>query len=319
MCKDAEKKSETKTEIPQYVEDAGKLLVSKATDVANTDFKPYAGKRFADFSPDQLSAFQKIRDLVANSPDVGPEAQAMIKNFGKAPAQDISTERVVDETGRLGAISDYFNPYVDNALQPAIRKIMEAADSQRKQLGASATSSGAFGDARHGVVESNQNQNVSTAIGDTASQFYTNAFDKAMANRSADLSRFLTADTTDANFAEQQLGRQLTGANALVSNAQADQQRQLQVLQALLGSGNQQQGQKQLQKDFDFNEFMRQQGWDANVLGVLGSALAAAPYEKSQTTTETGQDNSIIGALGSIVGSVASSKPVSTAIATMLG
>lgn len=306
MCKDTEKKSETKTNIPQYVEDAGKLLVSKATDVAEKPFTPYTGDRFAGFTPDQQTAFQKIRDLASSAPGVGQEALGMIRNFGNAPAQNVSTERVVDEKGRLGAISDYFNPYVDNALQPALRKIMEAADAQRKQIGASATSSGAFGDARHGVVESNLNRNTSTAIGDTASQFYTNAFDKAMANRASDLNRFLSADTTDANFAEQGLGRQLTGANSLVSNAQADQQRQLQALQALLGSGNQQQGQAQLKKDFDFNEFMRQQGWDADVLGVLGAALAAAPYEKSQTTTETGKDNSLIGALGSVVGSVAS-------------
>lgn len=306
MCKDAEKKSETKTNIPQYVEDAGKLLVSKATDVAEKPFTPYTGDRFAGFTPDQQTAFQKIRDLASSAPGVGQEALGMIRNYGNAPAQNVSTERVVDEKGRLGAISDYFNPYVDNALQPALRKIMEAADAQRKQIGASATSSGAFGDARHGVVESNLNRNTSTAIGDTASQFYTNAFDKAMANRAADLNRFLSADTTDANFAEQGLGRQLAGANSLVSNAQADQQRQLQVLQALLGAGNQQQGQAQLKKDFDFNEFMRQQGWDADVLGVLGAALAAAPYEKSQTTTETGKDNSLIGALGSVVGSVAS-------------
>lgn len=306
MCKDTEKKSETKTNIPQYVEDAGKLLVSKATDVAEKPFTPYTGDRFAGFTPDQQTAFQKIRDLASSAPGVGQEALGMIRNYGNAPAQNVSTERVVDEKGRLGAISDYFNPYVDNALQPALRKIMEAADAQRKQIGASATSSGAFGDARHGVVESNLNRNTSTAIGDTASQFYTNAFDKAMANRASDLNRFLSADTTDANFAEQGLGRQLTGANSLVSNAQADQQRQLQALQALLGSGNQQQGQAQLKKDFDFNEFMRQQGWDADVLGVLGAALAAAPYEKSQTTTETGKDNSLIGALGSVVGSVAS-------------
>lgn len=318
MCKESEKKSETKTEIPQYVEDAGKLLVSKATDVANKEFTPYTGDRFADFTPDQLSSFQKIRDLVANSPDVGTQAIKMLTDYANNPQQMVSTERIVDENGRLGALSDYFNPYVDNALQPAIRKIMESAAQQKKALGSSATSSGAFGDARHGIVESNLNQNTSTAIGDTATKFYSDAFDKAMAARSSDAQRFLTADTTMGQFGEQALGRKLSGANALVSDAQADQTRQLQVLQALLGSGNQQQGQQQLQKDFDFNEFMRQQGWDANVLGVLGSALAAAPYEKSQTTTETGDDNSLIGALGSVVGSVASSTPVATALATML-
>lgn len=45
--------------------------------------------------------------------------------------------------------------------------------------------------------------------------------------------------------------------------------------QAMLGIGGQQQGLAQAGLDFDFNEFMRQQGWDANQLNVLGGALGS--------------------------------------------
>ena len=43
-----------------------------------------------------------------------------------------------------------------------------------------ATAAQAFGDARHGILESDLDQNTSTAIGDTASQAYKAALDAAM-------------------------------------------------------------------------------------------------------------------------------------------
>jgi hypothetical protein len=320
MCKDApDQKSTSTVDIPAYVEAGGKKLVSLGTKAADKPFVPYTGDRVAGLNQDQTTAFQQIRNLISGAPKVLDESLAGARTYANAPAQNIETERVVDEGGRLGAISDYFNPYTEQALQPAIRKIMEAADQQRKQIGASATSSGAFGDARHGIMEGVLNRDTSQVIGDTSSQFFKSAFDSAMANRSTDLNRFLQADTTDANFDEQGLQRGFTGSGAVLDRANSDQQRQLQAIQALLSGGTQQQGNVQAGLDADYGEFLRKQGWDASLIDTLAKALGAAPYQKTQTTTQDGgKDNSLIGLGGSVAGSVLSSAPVAAALAAFI-
>lgn len=320
MCKKVKPQTTTsKAEIPEYVEEGGKKLVALGTAAAEKPFEAYTGDRVAKLNPDQMTAFQKIRNLASGAPQVINESLAGARKYGNAPAQNIGTERVVDEGGRLGAISDYFNPYTEQALQPALRKIMDAADQQRKQIGAAATSSGAFGDARHGVVEGVLNRDTSQVIGDTSSQFFKSAFDSAMANRSNDLNRFFQADTTDANYNEQALQRGLTGSGALIDRSNSDQQRQLQAIQALLSGGNVQQGNKQAGLDVDYGEFLREQGWDASLIDTLAKALGGAPYEKTQTSTGPAtRDNSILGAVGSVVGKVATSAPVAAALASFI-
>lgn len=300
MCKESETKSTSKTEIPEYVEAGGKKLVDLGVKASEKPFEAYTGDRVADLTPDQLTAFQKIRDLVSGAPQVLDESLAGARNYAAAPAQTVSTERVVDEDGRLGAISDYFNPYVEQALEPALRKIMEAADQQRKRIGANATSAGAFGDARHGIVDSELDQNTSTAIGDTSQQFFKNAFDSAIANRGADLNRFMQADGTTAQYAETALNRELAGSGAVQDRATADQQKQLQLIQSLLAGGTVQQANEQAGLDAGFGEFLREQGWDSTLIDQLARALGGAPYEKSQTETSTQPDNSLIGAAGSV-------------------
>jgi len=320
MCKKAKPETQTsEVKVPEYVETGGKKLIADGIKLSDKPFVAYTGDRVADFSPDQLTAFQKLRDLIGSAPNVSGESLQGARSYASAPSQSIGTERIVDENGQLGAISDYFNPHVDAALQPAIRKIMESADAQRKMIGAGATSSGAFGDARHGVVEGVLNRDTSQVVGDTAAKFYNDAWNTAMAERTSDLNRFKDTDTINANFNEAGLNRLLTGSGAVVDRVGADQAMKLNQIQALLSGGNQQQGNAQAELDAGFQEFLRGQGWDFSVLEALSSALNAAPYPKTQTTSKSGgSDNSILGTLGSIVGSVASSKPVAAAIASFI-
>lgn len=306
MCKESEQESTSVSSVPGWVTNASRQLVDQASDLASRPYEAYGGPRVASFTGDQQSAFQSLRDLVARG-DIPGGA----REFAGAPASTISTERIVDEDGRLGAMSDYLNPYVEQALQPAIRKIMEAADAQRKRIGANATMAGAFGDARHGIVESDLDQNTSTAIGDTASTFMRGAFDAAMGQRGQDLARFLDVDRTNAAATETALQRRLTGA-------QAEQQILLQQIQALLAGGNQQQGLDQARLDADYQENIRGYQHQFTVLDALREALSSGAYDRTQTSTSVTPDNSGIGALGSIAGSVLSSAPVATRIASLI-
>ena len=112
--------------------------------------------------------------------------------------QDIRTERVVDENGRLGKIKDYVNPHMDAVVNPALRDIRNAGKLQRQDIGTSATFGGAFGDARHGVAEGVQMGQEMQEIGDTSGALRYQGYQDAMGRRADDLNRFVGVDTTNA-------------------------------------------------------------------------------------------------------------------------
>lgn len=312
--KNATKSQTSTTTVPDYVSNASEDLVSRAVSRADRGPTPYKGNLVAGFNADQRSAFQMLRDLASKGSGVSDEVMGLVRDYAKAPGQEVSTERIVDEDGKLGAIGDYLNPYVENALNPAIRRIMEAADKQRNQIGASATSAGAFGDARHGIRDSRLNQDTSTAVGDTASNFMMQAFEQAMGKRQSDLNRFLDVDKTNATYGERELDRMLTGARELPAAAMSE----LPFIQQLLGVGNTQQGQGQRVLDSRYNEFLRQQNDEYNLLNSLASALGSARYDVTQTSESSEPDNWIADLIGSGTSAYLGSTAGSAALSTLL-
>lgn len=300
--------SKTKQKVPGYVTDTATAVANKAQDVAAQPYTPYTGELTAGNTADQQSAFQNVRDLVANAPNITPEVTGDISTYAGAPAQSVSTERAVDTTGKLGSMADYMDPNIAATLVPAIRAIQEQADAQRKQIGATATMSGAFGDARQGVNESTLGRNTETAIGDTTANAYEKAYQDAMARREQDLSRFNAQDNTNANYNETALNRKLGGANALEGSTTQDQQNLISRLNALLSGGTMQQQTAQAGDITKLQEFLRGQGWDASQLATLSPALNAvsnaAPKDTKSTgtSTQTAPDNSLYQLGGALLG-----------------
>jgi hypothetical protein len=103
--------------------------------------------------------------------------------------------RIIDENGYLGKISDYMNPYLDAALEPALRDIQEGGMKQRQVIGARAQSAGAFGDARQGVVEGEQMRGELRDMGDLSATERANAYNQAMGYRTEDMNRKIGVDT----------------------------------------------------------------------------------------------------------------------------
>ncbi len=261
-------------------------------------YQPYTGERVAEFSPDQLTAFQRIRDLVAGAPQLSDEALTGVRGYAGAPAQTVGTERVVDEGGRLGPMAAYVNPYVEAAMEPALRKIDESAAAARKRLEASQIrSGGAGGDWRSDWLQQRLQRDTSTAIGDVAARTGLSAWDRAMGLRGGDLDRMLRADIAGGQFGEQALGRQFTGARAL----QPTQQQQLPLVDAFLKTGAAQQARDQAELDAAFQEFLRQV--DPSALAGFAGALKTLPTDVTQTSLQ--EDPWLAELVGQAVGTAA--------------
>lgn len=294
--------SSEKSSIPGYLQEAGKNVIGKAESFYDKPYDAYSGQRQAGFTGDQQSAFQGLRDYVGGggTQALADEGTGMMRQAGNAPGSQVSTERVVDENGRLGAFSDYFNPYVNQVLQPALRQIDEGGAQERNRIGGMAQSAGAFGDARQGILEKDLAGEMATARGDVTSRAYSDAFGQAMGAREGDLNRFFNADTTNANLNETQLGRLMQGGGALTGQASTQQGDIMSRLNALLSTGTQQQQQAQTGLDIPYqaHEAQRQDEYDR--LASLVSVIGGVPYARSTQTNDGGAG--IMSGIGSLLG-----------------
>lgn len=299
------------TSLPDYVTEGGKTAVGIGTDLATNPWKAYEGQRVADLSGDTMSGLGGLRDLFnkATTSTTGDTAVQGALDYAKAPAQQIGFEGTFDANDIL---TKYMNPYTEAALAPALRKIQEAADAARKRIGAGATAAGSFGDSRHGILESKNDANTSQAIGDVASQFFSQAFDKAVATKQGDLARKTGTDLTNANFMEQALSRLLGGSQAAVPLEGAGQQNLLQAIQAMLGGGQLQTAQQQAQLDAAKSQHDETYNYQLSGLDALLKALKS-PTEgsttqegtSSGTSTQTGGPSPWASILGSALGTAA--------------
>lgn len=293
MCFGNKTTQTTKVELPKWLESGGQDLLKKAQALYAKPSVPYTGQRVAGLNSDINSGLAGLRELM-ESPSVTGAATGLITDATKAP---ISTERTVDENGRLGSIESYMNPYIEAVLAPTLRKIEEASAAARKTTSAQANMAGAFGDARHGIAEAGVNRDSMLATGDAAGRAYAGAFDTALATRGADLNRFLSADTTAFDQA-------IRGAAGLMSTQAAGTQDALSKLTALLAGGDIQRSTEQANLDADYQEFLRGQSEEYQKLDALIRSLGGAGGTAGQTQTTAKPDNSGFSLLGSLLGAM---------------
>lgn len=242
--------------IPQWLQDAGKSTYDKGLSLYNAPFvaPPSADQRVAGFSPDQTSAFGLLRDMV---------------NSGGGAYGDLFTQG----TNLIANPGSGLSPYVDATLAPTIRNINEAATAQRGQVGDQATGAGAYGDARHGVLEGQVNRNADLAIGDATGKAYADAYNAAAAR-----------------------------GGALVGAAGQGQGDFLSRIQAMLGTGQQQQQQAQSKADVGFQNYQLEQQSPYDKLAALLSSFTGSPYNRTTTSSSSSGVSPLFSLLGSLLG-----------------
>lgn len=243
------------TTYPSWYTDAAKTALGAAESFFRQPTAAYTDPRVAALSPMSQQAITQMGSLTPPTP---------------------TTERIVDETGRLGAISDYTNPYARAALDPALREMNTAAAQERNRIAGQRQGMGGYGDARHGVLEGTANQRHETAVGDVTGRTMGAAYDSAMGLRSADLSRFSQQD-------------QQAFQNTVTS------------IQAKLQAGQLTQQQAQNELDAKYAEFMRVEQDKYDKMGTYMSSIGAI-NPGSTTTTQGPRQYPLLQALGSAAG-----------------
>lgn len=249
-------KAKTKFVLPSYIEKPTVAISNKATGLLDKGFQSYDKPLTAEMNETQTNAMDWLQQIM------GP------------PGSTSSGPRVIDDIpgasgGPAGTTQDYMNPYLENAMEPLLRRLGVQNKQNLMDVDAKANMAGAFGDTGHAIERAETTERGNLQVEDAATKAYSDAFNSAMGLKSDDLSRMMSGKTQSA-----------------------------QLLNQLFGMGTQQQQTEQQGMNADFSEFLREQGFDEEQLAKISSIIGSLQQGTAQTSPS--KASSLVGGISAI-------------------
>lgn len=209
-----------------------------------------AANMFANAGGDPAPALRAINQAhgMFNSPNMGSmqahlaSTPRAVRGAGYGPvtfgghgygAQGYDASKVANLPNISDRMGDYYNPYTNEVINQAQQDIGRQLQTQLGNVGADASSAGAFGGSRHGLVEAETNRAALDTIGRTSADLRNQMFDTAARLASQDIGNLMgtrlanqqaTNQARQFGAAETNRARQFTASNkqqAAATNAAA--------------------------------------------------------------------------------------------------
>lgn len=235
-------------------------------------------RQFADFTPDQLAAFEQLRGAGGWGMDALQQAMAATQGAANYDPQMVDAGSLLDMD-----LSAYMNPYTSQVVDTALADLDRFGQMQQGQNAAAAQKAGAFGGSRHGVVEAETNRAMLDQAARTASGLRADAFNAATGLATGDLQRRMQAALANQGAGLTAAQMSLMGGMNLGQLAQLEQQMRLTGAQAQGNVGAMQQALEQQRLDALRNLPLEQQQIRNTSMGLL------APLAGNSTTTQSQQ------------------------------
>lgn len=324
---------------------------------ANTGYEAYTGQRIADLSQNEKQGIAAARSnygaFAGDYDDARRYTRGADKYFGKASSyinmaneayadfdrsrgyikgsdaafKDFGRARqYIDEIGSVsdpGALEGYINPYLDEVLNPQLRRRNQAFEESRAEMERTAAMQGAFG-GRQDIAEARLRQDHMQGLDDLYGSAYAGAFDRAtalfgseqdrklqqagayadvgsrtlsgrlqQAGASADVgSRTLSGRLQQAGAFTDIGGQKIQQGQALAGITSTEQAGQRAALHDLMSTGLVGRTRDQAELDFKYLEYLEERDWDINNIGTLTNILATVPHEYTQSGQERGTSES---------------------------
>lgn len=243
-------------------------ILGTASNIGAIPYTPYEGQQVAGFTPDQLAAFQGVRQMQGmTDPYFQTAAGAYRQVLGAA-----------DPNNFARTVGQYYNPYQQRVVDATQRQFNLSNAQQQNELTGNALAKGAFGGSRVGIARAalagQQQALQAPVIAGLQQQGYQQA-------------------ANQYNTAAQQAALAGQGFGALGPQAQ---QAQLTGINALLGTGAQQQALGQQQLANAYQQWLMAQaypqsqlGWQAGVVGGIGPGLGGTSTSYGLGNQQGGQ------------------------------
>ena len=258
------KSTVTQTNLPEYVRPYFERLLQRTETESKRDYEPYQGQRIADVSQDILTSEERVRGIA----DQGlPEIQASLDRFQRS--MDFQPRQFTGEE-----VGKYMSPYMDEVIARQKQGATEDYLAQLPQGAAQAISAGAFGGSREGVQRGIAQSKFLDRLADIEATGRQQAFDKAAGLFQADRAADVQAEQLGLGAATQFAGLGERRRMGAIDDAK--------LLETIGKAGM---GREQAGLDLDYQDFVRQQAFPQERLGLFSSVLRGIPVTPSQTST----------------------------------
>lgn len=218
--------------------------------------------------------------------EMGYQPMMVDPNMGMGTGQSVGQEQ----------ISQFFNPYESQVVESVMSDIERARLMQANQLGAQTQSAGAFGGARHGIMESELGRNALDQMARSAANLRLQGYSQALGAAQSEADRLQQAQQFGAGQGLQaMLANQAAGLAGSGQRLAAGQQLanignmgfgQAQSVQAnMQQQGLMQQALQQQLMDASRNQYAGYSQFPGQSLGYYAQALGATQIPQSQTTS----------------------------------
>ena len=308
----------TQTNIPDYAQPYVESALGQAaalTDINQNPYQPYQGQQVAGFTPMQTQAMQNIGNQQTapqltdasnmaymsgqyglGTQDTAAQLQNQALGYG-AQAADAGQQYAMNSTNP-GVTQAYMNPYLQNALQPALQEVNRQYDiTGTKEMG-DATNAGAFGGSREALMAAENQRNKNTAMNQMIGQGYNTAFNNAQQQQQFGANLGLQGLQTAGQDVGQAVNAGQYGLQGLNTAGQAastlgalgqTQFGQEQASnQAMLQAGNQQQQLQQQGLNVGLQQYQDQLNYPYRQLGFMSDLMRGLPLtQQSQSIYQT--------------------------------
>ena len=240
--------------LPEYMRSGSQDAVRRGRQIANRDYTAYGGQRISDLSRNEQTGVNMAFDNVG----------AWQGDFASARGALDRIQSMKDP----GALKGYMNPYMEEVLNPAVRRRNRAFDAQRAERQSTRGMRSAFG-GRGDLYDATLAAEHEEGIDDLYSSAYGQAFDRA------------------TSAFQQEQDRYLGQARAFQSIGEGAQAQRRGDLRDLMTTGLTERTRDQADLDFQYLEHLEKRDWDIGNLDVLVRTLQAVPHEYSTTGEQT--------------------------------
>jgi|CXWL01.1.fsa_nt_gi hypothetical protein len=240
----------TTAQLPSYLEDPIKRMLTRTEDASKLALPTYGAPRIADFSPDELQAFQIARGSAGIAPGIAMEG----RDYVNQSTQDLTQDD----------INRYYNPYQDTVTARQLDHLGRQRQQQQQADYGLAGRVGAFGGSRMAVADKLRDDNFNRLEQDVVAN-------QAQAGWNQALGQFNT-----------QRGRQATAGASMAKDIAPGYAgvRGLDMT-GLLTTGGMQTGKAQSNLDIAHGDFLEQRDWPYQSIDFLKSTLQGTPYSKT--------------------------------------
>ena len=277
-------------EIMPYVQD----VLQRGAAAASMPYEPYGGQRLAYFTPAEQTAQQAYIDLAGaalpTTFDLGRSQLEQAAEMGGYTPYEVGYD-----PGTLSdpdKIKEYMNPYTQLVLDRAKEEARRQSDISGRDIGLQSAGTGSLGGYREAIMQAERQRNLEDEMTDIQTSGMERAFTSAISSLEADRAARGELEQFNQSAAKlNELSRQFDAsqklelAQSLYDAGLTEEGLYVERLARMEKAGADQRSMEQASLEMGYQDFIRQQAYPMEQLGILANLVYGAPFQPGAIRT----------------------------------